>query len=85
MAEHPRLREAADRARARKAWTPDQDPRYHRRDASALRLHGAGDGSVMAYCDSCAQALSRLPRGRALTLAVLEERWAAHLREVDGR
>jgi ribosomal protein L34E len=55
---------------------------HHSRDAGQLRLHGAGDGSVMAYCGACKDPLPSLPRGRALTLAVLEERWRDHLAEV---
>jgi hypothetical protein len=54
----------------------------HPLDGSALRLAGSGDGSVQAYCGTCQELLPSLPRGRALTFAVLEERWRVHLREL---
>lgn len=52
--------------------------RDHRR--ALLRLHGAGDGSVMAYCGLCREPLPVLPR--PATLAAVEERWDAHLAEM---
>jgi hypothetical protein len=47
---------------------------------AVLRLHGAGDGSVMAYCGVCRQPLSILPR--PATLEAVEECWGDHLAEV---
>lgn len=41
-----------------------------------LRLHGAGDGSVMAYCGECREPLPPLPR--PATLAAAQEAWDAH-------
>lgn len=44
-----------------------------------LRLHGAGDGSVMAYCGPCRNPLPILPR--PLTLDALLSAWAEHARQ----
>lgn len=48
----------------------------------ALRLHGAGDGSVMAYCGTCRNPLPSLPR--PATLAAVHEAWTQHRREQDA-
>lgn len=43
--------------------------------AASLRLVGAGDGSVMAYCSDCRSCLSP----RAGDLAKVHELWSEHL------
>jgi hypothetical protein len=48
---------------------------------SLLRLHGAGDGSVMAYCGACREALPHLPR--PATLGAVQAAWTAHLQELS--
>jgi hypothetical protein len=52
----------------------------HPTDPGTLRLHGAGDGSVMAYCGICQEPLPILPR--PATLAAVERRWTEHLSTV---
>lgn len=52
----------------------------HTLDPAALRLHGAGDGSVMAYCGTCREPLPILPR--PATLGAVQDRWDTHLREL---
>lgn len=44
-----------------------------------LRLHGAGDGSVLAYCGGCREPLPRQPR--PLTLAALLSAWEEHVED----
>ena len=58
----------------------DPRPVYAAHRHSLLRLHGAGDGSVMAYCGLCREPLPSLPR--PATLAAVEERWREHLAEM---
>lgn len=53
---------------------------YREHRSENLRLHGAGDGSVMAYCGDCREPLPHLPR--PATLAAVRDAWEAHLAEV---
>jgi hypothetical protein len=48
--------------------------------AAVLRLHGAGDGSVMAYCGVCRNPLPHLPR--PATLEAVLAAWRSHLLDV---
>lgn len=54
----------------------DPRPVYAAHDPAVLRLHGAGDGSVMAYCGLCREPPPHLPR--PATLSAVEEAWGRH-------
>lgn len=61
---------------------PVIEPPPHPQDAYLLRLHGAGDGSVMPYCRHCADPIGILPR--PATLDVVNQAWVLHLEAVGA-